>query len=83
MTQQTHGSSLGSELKTDEKVYQHAMNGAIGGLSHPQGENTKQTADQQTVDAGLKSLDHCACIPEPNMCPSSTSTRVFRKRSCG
>lgn len=58
MTQQTHGSSLGSELKTDEKVYQHAMNGAIGGLSHPQGENTKQTADQQTVDAGLKSLDH-------------------------
>ncbi|KAH8907352.1 PAP2-domain-containing protein [Coniochaeta sp. PMI_546] len=34
------------------------MNGADGGRNHPHGVGSKQAADKQTVDAGLKSLDH-------------------------
>lgn len=68
MTQHNHGSSYGSELTTHEKGQQHAMNGADGGHNQPHGIDSKQAADKQTVDAGLKSLDHCTF---PNhMCPS-------------
>ena len=57
MTQHNHGSSYGSEL-TPEKD-QQILN---GGLHPPPSMDSKQT-QQETVDAGLKSLDHCMSLP--------------------
>ncbi|OIW23047.1 PAP2-domain-containing protein [Coniochaeta ligniaria NRRL 30616] len=78
MTQHNHDSGYGSELSTHEKVQQHTMNGTVGGHSHPHGDS-KQAADQQTVDAGLKSLDHC--MLQNHMCPSTYTCLSHKKPS--
>jgi hypothetical protein len=56
MTQQNHGSSYGSELAMEKT---HTMNGGENINSALQGLESKQPAEEETVDAGLKSLDHC------------------------
>lgn len=74
MTQQNHGSSYGSELATHKKVQQHTMNGAGGCHSHAHhGPDHLRTAEKETVDAGLASLDHCT-FPKPHVPPP---TQVF------
>lgn len=57
MTQHDNSSSYGSELATEKG--QQTMN---GGTHLPHIMDSKQPR-QETVDAGLKSLDHCTSPP--------------------